>query len=452
MNTDENIAPPAIDHPHAIPMATPVFATPRKRNTAERIAGGLWNWVLPVMFLLSLTVLVIYTAPYLIYHWRLLDAQADAEATFLKRRAELKAEAEHADARLDLLDKRVHLTSLGFEELARKVSPVVVNVVSYREPTETDLEEAKFKKLPMVYDPDDDRKYLQNGVGSGLIYKPGIILTNHHVIRRADRLRVQFPSGRSIGIDASVVVSDIKTDLAVIRLPENLSPAMKEEAQNAAEFADSDKDVRVGRWVLAMGSPLGLKHTVTHGIISAKGRLITAPSREEDLIELLQTDAAINPGNSGGPLFDQLGRVVGINAMIASDTGRAQGIGFAIPSNTARRVAEHLLTNGEVPRGFLGIFMEEVPPPDAKKLKIDGGAVAIKRVERGSAAEKAGLLKDDLILRINKEPLERLKAMRHLRQLVSDLDPGTEISIEILRGDERRQITLTLGKRPANVP
>jgi S1-C subfamily serine protease len=419
---------------------------------AARAAGTLWHWVLPITILMALFALSLYAATVVLNHWRILDAHAEAEATYLKRRAELKAEAEHADQRLDLLDQRVHLTSLGFREVARKVLPVVVNVANYREPTEKDLADAKAKRLTLVYDPQNDRKYVQYGVGSGLILKPGVILTNHHVIRKAQRLRVSFPSGRSIGIDPGAVVSDAKTDLAVIRLPEILPEAMKEETQNRAQFADSEKDVHVGDWVLAMGSPLGLQHTLTHGIISAKGRLLSTRAHEDDLIELLQTDAAINPGNSGGPLFDQLGRVVGINAMIASETGGNQGIGFAIPSNTATRIADLLLTKGEVPRGFLGITMEELPGPEAKALKIDDGAVIVKAVVAGQAADKAGIKPGDVIVRINKETLQRFKPMRHLRQIVADLDPGTEILIEIVRAEQRLQVALSLGKRPADLP
>jgi S1-C subfamily serine protease len=423
-----------------------------KPTAVDPGAGALWNWVLPITILMGLFVLSLYAATEVLNHWRKMNAQTEAEATYMKRRAELKAEAEHAEERLDLLDKRVRLTSLGFREVARKVLPVVVNVANYREPTEKELVDAKAKRLTLVYDPDNDRKYVQYGVGSGLIFKPGAILTNHHVIRKAQRLRVAFPTGRSIGIDLAAAVSDVKTDLAIIRLPETMPAAMKEEAQNRAEFADSEKDVQVGEWVLAMGSPLGLRHTLTHGIISAKGRLVPFREHEDDLMELLQTDAAINPGNSGGPLFDQLGRVVGINVMIASETGGNQGIGFAIPSNTAKRIADLLLTKGEVPRGFLGISMEELAGPEAKALKIDDGAILVKTVVAGEAADKAGIKPDDIIVRINKETLQRIKPMRHLRQIVADLEPGTEISIEIIRDEQRQQITLTLGKRPANLP
>jgi S1-C subfamily serine protease len=430
-----------------IPMAQPVVVRP---SVPARIGFSLWHFVLPMLFLSSLCLLLLYLAPYLLFHWKTMDAHAEAEVSFTRRRAELKAEAEHADARLEWLDKKVNLTSLGFRELARKVLPMVVNVVNYRDPTDAELERAKENKLYLSYDSDNDRYYVQQSVGSGLIYKPGIVLTNDHVIRKASRLRVSFPSGRSIALDIEAAVGDERTDLAVIRLPEKLSTALKEESQNSVVFADSDKDVQVGDWVLAMGSQLGLKHTVSHGIISAKGRLVLTKNRTqpEDAMELLQTDAAIFPGNSGGPLFDQFGRVVGVNAMIATETGGNQGIGFAIPANTAKRVAEHLLAKGEVPRARLGVFMKEISAQEAKKLKIDGGGILVSKLDAGGAAEKAGIKPGDVIVRINKDAIQRYNPTRHLRQILGDLDPGVEITVEVVRGDERREILLTLGEAP----
>src|SRR5258708_5274691 len=142
------------------------------------------------MFFLSIVVLIAYAAPFLLTHWRLTEAQAEAEAAFLKRRAELKAEAEHADLRLDLLDKRVELTSLGFREVVRKVAPNVVNVINLREPSKRD--DGLSKRL-LLFDPDNDRQYLQHGVGSGILVKPGFVLTNFHVVQKAPRWRLTFP-------------------------------------------------------------------------------------------------------------------------------------------------------------------------------------------------------------------------------------------------------------------
>ena len=431
--------------PPAVFLATPVETSARP-SVADRVAGGLWNCVLPSMFLLSLLVLALYGVVHALQYGRLLDAQADAESVYLKRRAELKADAEHADARLDLLDKRVHFVSLGFREVVRKVTPKVVNVANFREPKEAEL--ALLAKKGLIFDAENDRKYVQIGVGSGLVIKPGVILTNYHVIKGAQRLRISFASGQSIGVDPKAVVGDAITDLAVIRLPENMPAAIKEETRDCAEFADSDKDVQVGDWALAVGSPLGLKQTVTQGVISAKGRLLGML----DLVELLQTDAAINPGNSGGPLFDQMGRVVGINVAIASDNGGNQGIGFAIPSNTAKKIADQLLTHGEIPRGYLGIAMEELGGPQAKALKLDEGGILVKDVIDGQAAGNAGLKAGDIIVRVNKDALNRWQPIRHFRQLVVDLAPGSSVTLEIVRGKERQQMPLTVGRRPAHLP
>jgi S1-C subfamily serine protease len=424
-------------------------ATPAEANMAraDHRPAGLWNRVLPIMLLMSLFVLILYAVPYLLYHWRMMDAHADADSAYTKRRAELKAETEHADEMLDKLDKRVVLTSLGFREVVRKVAPNVVNVANFREPK---AEEMAHMKKNLIFDWENDHKYIQAGVGSGLILEQGVILTNYHVVKDAQRLRISFASGQTIGIDPSALVMDAITDLAVIRLPKNLPAGVQAELQNKVVFADSDKDVEVGDWALAIGSPLGLKQTVTQGVISAKGRLLNM--LDIDKIELLQTDAAIFPGNSGGPLFDQYGRVMGINVAIASDNGGNQGIGFAIPSNTVKRICELLLAKGEVPRGYLGIAMDELPGPQVKLLKIDDGAVVVKHVIAGEAASRAGLQPGDIIVRINKESINRVQPIRHFRQIIVDLEPGTEATVEIVRNEERHQIPITVGKRPANLP
>ncbi len=409
------------------------------------VAHSLWNWVLPATFFLSILVLVLYATPFLLNHWRVTEAQAEAEATYLKRRAELKADAEHADERLDLLDKRVHLASLGFREVVRKVAPNVVNVVNLREPKGNEL----FRKHQLFFDPDKEKRYAQHGVGSGILVKPGYVLTNFHVVRETERLRITFASGRSLGVDPDAIATDPLTDLAVVRLPANAPANLKEDIEVTTAFADSDKDVQVGDWALAIGSPLGLRQTVTQGVVSAKGRLLNML----DLVELLQTDAAINPGNSGGPLFDQYGRIMGINVAIASDNGGNQGIGFAIPSNTAKRIFEQLRTKGEVPRGYLGIGLQEVPGAQAKALGLgEQGGVLITLVQPNQAAEQAGLQVGDVITRFNNETLPRDQAARQFRQLIVDTDPDEQISMEVLRDGHRETVRVKVGKRPANLP
>jgi S1-C subfamily serine protease len=427
--------------------ASPALVTPPPVDSAPRVAyltRGLWGWVLPATFFLSMVILAVYAVPFLLIHWRLAEAQAEAEASYLKRRAELKAEAEHADERLDLLDKRVHLASLGFREVVRKVALNVVNIVNLREAKVHE----PFSKRPLIFDPDNDRKYSHQGVGSGIIVKPGYLLTNYHVVNKAQRLRITFASGHSLGVDMDAVAADPITDLAVIRLPADPPAIYKDDINITTVFADSDKDVHVGDWALAIGSPLGLRQTVTQGIVSAKGRLLPML----DLVELLQTDAAINPGNSGGPLFDQHGRIMGINVAIASDNGGNQGIGFAIPSNTAKKIFEQLRTQGEVPRGYLGVAFKELPGEEAKALGLsDQGGVRITQVLPDESAAKAGLRAGDVITRFNDEALPTDQADHHFRQLVVTTDPKGEITLEILRNGHKRNIQIIVGKRPLDL-
>jgi S1-C subfamily serine protease len=166
----------------------------------------------------------------------------------------------------------------------------------------------------------------------------------------------------------------------------------------------------------------------------------------------LQTDAAINPGNSGGPLFDQHGRVAGINVAIASDNGASQGIGFAIPSNVARRIFEELVAKGEVVRGYLGIALEEVSSKHAKTLGLVDGAVLVKDVMPDEAAARAGMLRGDIIVRFNNETLAKAQPSRHLRQLIFDTQPDTNVSVEVFRRGNRVTLTAQIGKRPLKLP
>jgi S1-C subfamily serine protease len=403
--------------------------------------------LLPLASFLAVLLLTLYTAPALLYRWRTAEAQADAEAAYLLRRAELRAEAEAADRRLDLLDRRVNLVSLGFREVVRKVAPKVVNVANYRVPRPA--EAALLGKRTLVHDLDKDRTYIQAGVGSGILVKPGYVLTNDHVVRGADRLRLTFASGRALPVDAKRIAADPVTDLAIIRLPEAIPEGLRAEADVTTEFADSDKAVQVGDWVLAVGSPLGLKQTVTHGVISARGRLLHLL----DMVELLQTDAPINPGNSGGPLFDQYGRIAGINVAIASDTGVSQGIGFAIPGSTARRIFERLVEKGEVARGFIGVTMDDLSRDQARELALqDAGAVVVKEVLAGQPAQKAGLQAGDVIVGYNHETLTLVNPVRQLRQWILDTDPGTRVPVEIVHNGARRVVLMEIGKRPVRLP
>jgi S1-C subfamily serine protease len=437
------IDPPALPHSsgersgQAAASAEPAPAGPSVRQR------GLWSLLLPLSAFVAVLLLAAYAAPMLLLRWRLAEAEGEAEAAYLRRQGELKAEAESADKRLSLLDRRMHLVSLGFREMVRKVTPTVVNITSFTEPADG------LTRHRLRFDVDNQKHYLQAGVGSGVIARPGLVLTNAHVVRQARRLRVTFASGRSIGVDADAVSADTLTDLAILRLPSAPSVALAEDYRQVALFADSDRDVERGDLVVALGSPFGLNQTVTHGIISAKGRLVNSL----DTVDLLQTDAPINPGNSGGPLFDQYGRVIGINFAIASETGGNQGIGFVIPSNTAQNILAKLAAQGKVVRGFVGAVLEEVLPEEAMKLGLAGaGGVRIVSVAPGFPAARGGLKAGDVVVRYKNQELGGQHAARELRQRILETQAGSAVPVEVLREGGRQTLTLEIGERPPTLP
>ncbi len=272
----------------------------------------------------------------------------------------------------------------------------------------------------------------QTAKGSGfIISKEGYILTNNHVVGRADKVSVELLDGRSF--DAEILGTDPESDVAVIKIDGTNLPVL--------ELADSD-DIEVGKWVLAIGNPLGLSHTVTAGIVSAKGRSGFQLAAYEDFI---QTDAAINFGNSGGPLIDMYGKAVGMNTAILGPGGNI-GIGFAIPSNMAKQIADQLIKNGEVVRGYLGVLPQDMTAQMAQAfgLKDDRG-VLIPEVTEDSAADKAGLKHNDIILEVNGEPVE---SASKLRNMIARYQPGTEVEIIVFRDGRRKNLTVTLEKRP----
>jgi len=254
------------------------------------------------------------------------------------------------------------------------------------------------------------------GVGSGVIIDvQGHILTNLHVIKGADEITVRFYNKKEVA--GKVVGTDAATDLAVIRIPPG-------DGVVAAKLGDSDQ-IEVGEWAIAIGSPFGLEHTVTVGVVSATGRSEVGIVPNENFI---QTDASINPGNSGGPLLNAQGEVIGINTAILSS---GQGIGFAIPINTAQRVASALIARGRVQRGWIGVALEPMSDDLAKALGAPKGQGAVvKRVLPGGPAEKAGIQPNDVIVRFGETTVNDLQ---HLQRLVLDAAVEKPVSLKVLR-------------------
>src|SRR5882672_4939632 len=278
--------------------------------------------------------------------------------------------------------------------------------------------------------PEAPRQQIQRGLGSGVIItKDGYLLTNHHVIDGAEEIRVELTNNR--GYEAKVIGDDPRSDLAVLKIDANDLPMLT--------LGDSDR-VRVGDVVLAVGNPLGIGQTVTAGIISAKGR---ATGLSDGSFEsFLQTDAPINQGNSGGALVSTAGELVGINSQIVSPTGGNIGIGFAIPANMARSVAEQLIKNGKVRRGYLGVGVQTVTSDIAANLGLkEVRGVIVSIVERGSPAERAGLKQGDVITVINGNQIEN---DNNLRNVVASAGPGAEVTITILRDGREQQLRATL--------
>ena len=273
------------------------------------------------------------------------------------------------------------------------------------------------------------KTFKTRSLGSGFIIDPsGLIVTNNHVVEGADKITVKLFGGQEL--QATIKGRDSKTDLALIQItnpPANL-PSLK--------LGDSDA-VRVGDWVMAVGNPFGLSHTVTQGIISAKSRVIGAGPYDN----FLQTDASINPGNSGGPLLNLQGEVVGINTAILAS---GQGIGFAIPSNMAKWVIPQLKAKGKVTRGMLGVEVQNVTPDLAKSFGMsEAKGALVAEVNPGSPAEKAGIKRGDIIIEFNGHPIQE---MNDLPRLVADTAPGTKASVKVLRDGKEKTFNVTVSE------
>ena len=283
--------------------------------------------------------------------------------------------------------------------------------------------------------PEQPRESQPLGQGSGfLISSDGYILTNYHIVGEAQRVRVTLQDGRTF--EATLIGTDPKSDVAVIKIAGSNLPTLP--------LGNSDA-LHVGEWVIAIGNPFGLTHTITVGVVSAKGRSRLGITDYEDFI---QTDASINPGNSGGPLLNLRGEVIGINTAIASRSGGPLGIGFAIPINMAQRIQEQLVTTGRVVRGYLGIRIQDVTQELATSFhlaSVEGALVA--EVSKGTPAEKAGLHTGDVIVTVGEQPVQNAG---QLRNLIALLSPRTRVTMDVLRHGQRQSLTVVLGELPEN--
>jgi serine protease Do len=328
-------------------------------------------------------------------------------------------------------------TPPSFSNLAKKVAHSVVNISTTQK---LEGEQA----MPWLMPEGPFRDYFERffgemplppletqALGSGFIIdRQGHIFTNNHVVAKATEIRVRLQNGEEY--DAEVIGRDPKTDIALIRI--------QAEAQlpPPAELGNSE-DIQVGDWVLAVGNPFGLGHTVTAGIIGAKSRMIGAGPYDN----FIQTDAAINPGNSGGPLFNSKGQVVGINTAIVA---QGQGIGFAIPINMARELLPQLKT-GKVVRGYLGIGIQDVAEElsQALNLKTEKGVI-VSQVMPNTPAAVAGLQEGDVIVSVNGKPVETAHG---LSARVAGMKPGKEVDLKIVREGKEQTLTATLGTMPS---
>ena len=325
---------------------------------------------------------------------------------------------------------------VSYADVVSRVSPAVITIHSQmrvRAPQQYPfMDDPMFRQFFGDRVPQQQPEQRRSGLGSGVIISTdGYILTNHHVVDGAEQIKVDLNDNRTL--DAKVVGSDPPSDLAVLKIDASNLPVLA--------LGDSDK-VRVGDVVLAIGNPLGIGQTVTMGIISAKGRQTGMSSGSFE--DFLQTDAPINQGNSGGALVSTNSELVGINSQILSPSGGSIGIGFAIPSNMARTITDTLVKTGKVRRGQLGITVVKLNSEPAKELGIkETKGVGIAQVQPGSAADRAGLRKGDVITSFNGVEMTDPNVFRNL---VASTAPGTDVTLTIIRDGREQQIPAKLGE------
>ncbi len=340
----------------------------------------------------------------------------------------------------------------AFAAVAERASPAVVGIVAKRkipqanvradqspsdepfDPSREDFFDFFFRRSPRDSLP--ERRYTQRAQASGfVISKDGYILTNNHVVNGAEQVLVEFSEGRTV--EAKIVGADPESDVAIIRIDAN------DLDLHPVSLGNSEA-LKVGQWVIAIGSPMGLSHTVTAGIVSAKGRSGLNIATYENFI---QTDAAINMGNSGGPLVNLDGHVVGINTAILGPNGGNIGIGFAIPINMAKEVADQIMKTGSVERGYLGIYPQDLTPDLAEALGFkEAKGVVVTQVSEDSPAAEAGMKRDDVVLEFGGSSVE---SASQFRNLVAARRPGEDVNLVVLHDGQRETRTVKMGKRPS---
>ena len=329
----------------------------------------------------------------------------------------------------------------NFSHLAEEVSPAVVNIRTEKTVKGGGRVFRQFHPGPFgendqyrdfyekFFGQEHQRKFKQRSLGSGFIIDAkGYIVTNNHVIENADKIKVKLKNGEEF--DAEIVGRDPNTDLALIKITSsNRLPVVA--------LGDSN-DLKVGQWVVAIGSPFGLEHTVTAGIVSAKGRVIGSGPYDD----FIQTDASINPGNSGGPLLNMQGKVVGINTAIVAS---GQGIGFAVPISMAKSVIAQLKKSGEVSRGWLGVGIQQVSKEMAEyyDLEDEKGALVVKAFA-GDPAHNAGIRAKDIIIEVNGE---KITDSRDLTRQIADIPVGSKAEIKVLRAGKAMTFDVVIAKR-----
>ncbi|SHF63532.1 serine protease Do [Modicisalibacter ilicicola DSM 19980] len=336
-----------------------------------------------------------------------------------------------------------------FTELVKQAAPGVVNISSTREVEQRAMPFGEFggEEIPEFFrrffedqmppghgQGGPGRRQERQSLGSGfIISKDGYVLTNAHVVESADEIVVRLNDRREL--DAELIGADAKTDVALLKIEGENLPTL--------ELGDSEQ-LEVGEWVAAIGSPFGFDHSVTAGIVSAINR--TLPS--DAYVPFIQTDVAINPGNSGGPLFNLDGEVVGINSQIFTRSGGFMGLSFAIPINVAMDIADQLRADGRVSRGWLGVVIQPVSKDLAESFGLEGpqGAL-IAEVAPDAPAAKAGLKAGDIVLSVNGDEVDRSST---LPRLIGRVDPGSEVTLELMREGKRITKTVTVGDWPSD--